>query len=116
MSVIKGWVLLPVGTTGLRAAVLVVTLEDVTQADAAAIIVARYVGPPLATPDVGSAALHFELTFEWPGPAVRYVVRALLDVDGDGRASRGDYVSTQSYPVDETVLQDPMEISVSRIN
>jgi len=32
-------------------------------------------------------------------PGGRQVVRVHADVDGDGRVSRGDYVSMQSYPV-----------------
>lgn len=32
-------------------------------------------------------------------PDAHYTVRVHADVDGDGRVSRGDYVSTQSYPL-----------------
>lgn len=32
-------------------------------------------------------------------PRARYTVRVHADVNGDGIVSRGDYVSTQSYPV-----------------
>jgi uncharacterized lipoprotein YbaY len=42
------------------------------------------------------------------GPEGRPTVWAHVDVDGDGRVSRGDYVSTRSYPAsqtDETPLQ-----------
>ncbi len=39
-----------------------------------------------------------------------YNVRALIDVDGDGKPSRGDLVTVQSYPV--LTYGYPTEVSV----
>ena len=72
-----------------------VRLEDVSRADAPARVVAEAV--------VREARLAAPVPFALRAPAVderaRYVVRAHVDVDGDGAVGLGDYVSTQSTPV-----------------
>jgi len=45
----------------------------------------------------------------------RYTVRVHADVDGNGVVSRGDYVSTQSYPVDPDAPPRPIAIVVQPV-
>src|SRR5215831_3208512 len=47
----------------------------------------------------GSPPLGFTMRDLVPRASGRYLVRVHADVDGDGRVSRGDYISMQSYPV-----------------
>src|SRR5689334_9359633 len=75
-----------------------VRVEEASRADAPAAVVAQLV---LRGVEVAAAAppLQFELHDIPTVPSGRYVLRAHADVDGDGRITRGDYISTQSYPV-----------------
>ena len=97
----------------LRSATLVVFLEDVTLVDAASIVVGKYERHGVNA-DIGTALiLPFEILFE--RTSARLGLRALLDADSDGRASRGDYVSVQSYPVDGLVEISSIRMSLRRI-
>jgi hypothetical protein len=68
-----------------------VFLEDTTYADASAIIVRHDV--------LAAGALVFEMTGLTVEPQRVYTIRVLVDLDGDGRVSRGDFITTESYPV-----------------
>jgi uncharacterized protein (DUF2141 family) len=48
-------------------------------------------------------------------PSGRYVVRVHADVDGDGKVSRGDYASVQSYPVLASAEADSVAIVVREV-
>jgi uncharacterized lipoprotein YbaY len=48
-------------------------------------------------------------------PSGRYLVRVHADVDGDGRVTRGDYISVQSYPVPTSADSDNVAIVVHEV-
>lgn len=90
-----------------------VRLEETSRADAKATTVAEQVidhvnivpeGPPIP----------FTLPMP-PNENGRFVVRVHADVAGDGKVSRGDYVSTQSYPVDMNADQSGLAIAAKRV-
>lgn len=90
-----------------------VRLQETSRADAKATTVAEQVindvnivpdGPPLP----------FTLPMP-PNENGRYVVRVHADVAGDGNVSQGDYVSTQSYPVDMNAEQPGLAIVAKRV-
>lgn len=75
-----------------------VRVQDVAYADASATTVAEQALQGVnITP--GAPPIPFTVDGIPQNPRARYVVRVHADVDGDGRVSRGDYVSTQSYLV-----------------
>lgn len=88
---------LPPGTTELPGPVLV-RVEDVSRADAAA----RVVGEVRVGRDARLTP-GLPLCVAVPVRAVderaAYAVRVHVDADGDGQVSEGDYVSTQHHPV-----------------
>jgi len=73
-----------------------VYLEDTTYADTSAVLVRHEVVPAVPLPD---GTIPFELKGVAADERSTYTVRVLVDRDGDGRISRGDYISTASYPV-----------------
>ena len=75
-----------------------VRVEETGRPDAPASRVGEVV---LRNVDVSAAAspLPFTIRDVAAAPAAHRVVRVHADLDGDGRVSRGDYVSMQSYPV-----------------
>jgi uncharacterized lipoprotein YbaY len=78
-----------------------VRVQDTSFADAGAKTVAEQV---LRGVDIvpGAPPIPFAVHGIPENERARYVVRAHADVDGNGAVSRGDYVSTQSYPVQTT--------------
>ena len=82
----------------IRQATVYVRVEETGRADAPASRIAEVV---LRGVDISAEAspLRFTIPDVAAVPSGRHVVRVHVDVDGDGRVSRGDYVSTQSYPV-----------------
>jgi uncharacterized lipoprotein YbaY len=75
-----------------------VRVQDASRADASASTVAEQV---LRGVNIISGAPPIPFTVDGipQNPSARYIIRVHADVDGDGRVSRGDYVSTQSHPV-----------------
>ncbi len=112
-ATVRGNVSVLVDDKPLRNARLIVLLEDVTLVDAASIVVATYERQGVSGDVSAALRLPFELFFE--PTSSRLGLRALLDADGDGRASRGDYVSVESYPVDGLAKASSIRMSLRRI-
>jgi uncharacterized lipoprotein YbaY len=76
-----------------------VRLEEVTYADAPAHLIAEdvinnvsYTG---SSNTIATSVLHGQIA----DSQAHYSIRVHLDLDGDRQISRGDYISTESYPV-----------------
>jgi uncharacterized lipoprotein YbaY len=96
---VRGEIVLPVtGVTAQRGDVIV-TVEDVSRADAPAQVVAQTRQPGVALG--GGATLPFEV--EVPASLIderrSYAVRVHIDTTGSGQVERGDLISTESYPI-----------------
>src|SRR5687768_4146180 len=98
-GVVEGEIRFPPDARIIAGATARVSLLDVSRADAAARVVAEEVIPGVTHPGGGGVPIPFTLRAQQVDPRARYVVRAHVDVDGNGRISPGDYISTQSYPV-----------------
>lgn len=80
-----------------RKATVRVLVEDVSFADASSIVIAQQV---LRDVDLDpSGHIPFSLSVPETDPRHDYVVRAHVDMTGDGEIAVGDLVSTQSHPV-----------------
>lgn len=101
---VTGQVVITARTPAVDGAALHIRLEDVSKADAAAVVVAETAIADVRHPfSNGGSAIPFEL-HALPGAAAidprhDYTVRAWLDCDGDGKPGAGDLYSDQSYPV-----------------
>ena len=86
-----------------------VRVQDTVHADAAALTVAELV---LRGVDIvpGAPPIPFALHGIPENPHARYAVRVHADVDGRGAVSRGDYVSTRSYPIETGEPPAPLKI------
>lgn len=90
---VSGRVLLPQALT--KSALTIVEVLDVTLADAPSIRKGK-----TTVAATGGAPIAYHVTvLAKIDPKHSYSVRAHVDVDGDGKVSKGDYVTTQSYPV-----------------
>jgi hypothetical protein len=79
---------------------LTVWVEDVARADARAHTLGRGVTPDA---EVGGDPLAFAVRGAAFPPGARPAVRAHLDLDGDGRVSAGDWVTTEHVPAGSDV-------------
>lgn len=80
-------------------ATLYLRLEDITYADAPAHLVAEVIVQDISVPPSAPLQATLRVGQERVQQECLYSVRAHLDVDGDGRVSIGDWVSTQIHPV-----------------
>lgn len=79
-------------------ATMYVYLENITVADIAAEVIDYYVEQNVSF-DPKTTILSFAMAGKALDPRASYAVRVHIDIDGDGKVSQGDFISTQSYPV-----------------
>ncbi|BDI05595.1 YbaY family lipoprotein [Sphaerotilus microaerophilus] len=102
---LHGKALFDTGAPAFRDADLIILLEDTSLADAPATLVARTV----LRNTHWSGDPHETLPFTLDIPATakhgcRYELRAHLDRLQTGQVSRGDFITTQSHPIDLAAL------------
>jgi uncharacterized lipoprotein YbaY len=107
--VVRGAIAFEAGAPALRGATVYIRLEDVTEADAPSRLVAQEVLRGISKPSRGGQ-IPFEMRTGGIDERASYNVSVLVDLDGDGRPSRGDFSSVQSYPV--LTHSHPSEVSV----
>jgi hypothetical protein len=74
-------------------------LEDVSHADAAARVITSLTIDHIPQEARAKARVPFVIGSATPDSKARYSLRVHVDVDGDGKVSRGDYISKSNYPV-----------------
>jgi hypothetical protein len=65
--------------------------------------------------EIQEHGITFSLSVREVDPRARYEVSVLVDVDGDGETSVGDYRNTVSYPVLTRGFPVELEIRAQRI-
>jgi uncharacterized lipoprotein YbaY len=99
-------------TVSLSGAAVYVRLIDVSLADAAARTVSEYQNRSLPDGTNTSHKINFELTADPVDSRGSYTIAAHVDLDGDGKASIGDYITMESFPVS---VQSPSAHYVVRV-
>ncbi len=81
---------------------MVARVEEVSRADAPAVVVAEQVQEHVVLPrdDWGSLPFAIDLRAASIDPRLRYSVRVHVDVSGTASVTSDDFVSTSSYPVE----------------
>ncbi|HEX2494186.1 MAG TPA: hypothetical protein VHK24_10460 [Steroidobacter sp.] len=97
----------------VRDATVYLRLEEAGRVDAPSRIVAEQVLRGVAW-EAGKP-LHLELRGDVPPSSGSYQLRVHVDVDGDGQVSAGDYVSTESYPVNPSAGPAHLGVRVHRV-
>lgn len=94
-------------------ATLTVTIQDTSEADAPARILAKQICGNISRPHGSREPLPFVLECEDIRESPFVTLTVLVDLDGDGRISSGDYISMESYPVHFSPHK--MQIQVRRV-
>ncbi len=76
-----------------------VRLLDTSSADAPAQLIAEKVLTGMWQKANAGEPIPFSLTAAKGDERSSYTIAVLVDVDADGKTSRGDFISMQSYPV-----------------
>ena len=96
---VKGEILLGEAERSFTGATVHVHLEDVSYADAPSRVVAEQVIPDVSHEPGTEHTLRFALYGDAPDEKGRYIVTVHVDLQGQGRVTRGNYLSVESYPV-----------------
>jgi putative lipoprotein len=113
MRIVSGRILLPEDAPESDAADVLIEVRDVSLADAPSVVVAqeRLDRVPIGPGEV----IEFSLQVPEVDPRRRLSLRVHVDVDGSGRVSTGDLLTTSSNPVPATGTPEPLNILVSAI-
>lgn len=95
-SVVEGQVVAGEYIENLRGATVVLRVEESSRADAPSTVIAEKV---LTSCWLAEDAASFSVAVPGVDPRATYRVTATVDLDGDGRIGRGDFLSVVSYPV-----------------
>ena len=96
-------------------ATVYVRLLDTSWMDAPSRTVDEVVFDNVRLDEIQEHGLNYHLVAEEVDPRARYQVSALVDLDGDGETSVGDYLTTVAYPVLTRGFPDVVDIRARRI-
>ncbi|HOZ96916.1 MAG TPA: YbaY family lipoprotein [Niabella sp.] len=103
-------------TPSFSDATLYVYLENETYADADSMIMATYKTTGVRYHSKIRNSFPFEIVCKDINPSDRYAIRVHIDIDRDGKVSRGDFINKQSYPVITFGYPNEISIIVHQIN
>jgi sporulation-control protein spo0M len=99
MCVVTGRILLEGWQGESGPATVYVRVLDTSRADASAVTVSSLTLDEVALDLMEQEGIEFSLEIPAVDPRTRYTVSVVVDLDGDGQSSPGDYRSMQAYPV-----------------
>jgi len=98
-SLVTGKVVFDEGSRPFSDATVYVRLVDVSRVDAASDIVAETILRAVSLDMRKETSFAFSIPGELPERNAHYNISVHIDVDNDGKLSKGDYFTTQSFPV-----------------
>jgi hypothetical protein len=99
MGVVTGRILLDGWQGELGPATVYVRVLDTSRADASAVTVSTLTIRNVGLGLMGPEGIDFSLETDAADPRAHYTISVLVDLDGDGQSSPGDYRSMRAYPV-----------------
>ena len=113
---VRGHVVFDESVESFTGATLYVSVEDTTYADESAVKIAEQVIKDAAYDKQARNSFPFALNGTISNERAHYSVRVLVDLNGDGRVSRGDFVNVESYPVLTWGHSNEVTIRVKRVD
>jgi uncharacterized lipoprotein YbaY len=87
-----------------------VRLLDTSMADAPAKVIAEQVLTDISEKANSGEPVAFTIDGKIENQQSSYSISVLVDVDGDGKRSKGDFINMQSYPV--LTFGNPSQVSI----
>ena len=98
---IEGEIIFSEESASFNNATVIIKVEDVRYADASATVSAEQRLTNISRLAGSTKTLPFNLEFTAPSALTNYSLRVHVDLDQDGQVSCGDFVTTQSYPLNK---------------
>lgn len=115
-TTVRGTVQLPPDDLPDQEVTVVLRLEDIGRADAAAEVVAeRTFTATMTGSDPASLAFELPVEEERLDPRGTYSLRCHVDTTGSGSVERGDYLTTALHLLTLPVGDEPVSVRVQRI-
>lgn len=112
---IRGELTFDGAATELGGAAVEVRVSDATRLDAPALTVDEMRIAELPQPTSSGQPIPFELRIATPERHQRYILWARVDLDRDGRTSRGDFITMQEYPVQPGAVEQFHRLHLRRV-
>jgi uncharacterized lipoprotein YbaY len=113
--IVRGLIDVPATEGAPVTANLIVQVEDVSRADAPSVVVGEQRKSRVALQPGQSIPFEVEVPAEDVDERRTYSVRVHLDMSGSGTVEKGDFVSTQSYPVLTRGHGEEVQIRLKRV-
>lgn len=115
MLLVEGQVVLPGIELPLKAAEMVVQVEDVSRADAPSTVVGEQRRTNVSLKPGAAIPFAVEIPKDLIDQRGSYSIRVHIDIPGSGEVKLGDLVSTQSYPVLTRQHPNTVRVAVKRV-
>ncbi len=112
---VRGRIALPSEIPVEKATAVVVQVQDVSRMDAPSEVLAEQRFEHVDLEEGGELPFEVQLPADLVDQRRRYSMRVHVDVNGTGNVTKGDYVSTASYPVLTEGDDDLLLITVRRV-
>lgn len=103
------------GTPSGEGATVFVRLLDTGRADASSRPVLELVMRGVSLDATMEQGLPYAMSGPVRSESARYDLSVLVDLDGDGETSRGDYITMESHPVSATNPESQVAVRVRRV-
>ena len=113
---VEGEIFLEDAQRSFTGATVHVRLEDVSYVDAPSRVVAEHTIRDVSHEPGIEHIVSFTLYGDAPDEKGRYVVTVHVDLHGQGRITRGDYLSMESYPVLTHGRPSQVSVHVREVN
>ncbi|MEA1985630.1 MAG: YbaY family lipoprotein [Euryarchaeota archaeon] len=110
-SMIQGEIVFEEVNDPIRDATIYIELEDVSLADAPSTVISSMVLENVNIDADGSASIPYSLEYPELDDRLTYSMSVLVDLNGDGRTSGGDYISMEHIPVSTSGPNDNITIN-----
>ena len=114
MGLLRGTLVFAGVSAPVQGAVCHIRVQDVSRADAAAVVIAEATLTEVAA-EADGAELPFELDVPELDRSATYTLAAHVDVTASGEVTSGDFLTTEHIPVSPDDLEKPRRVTARRI-
>jgi len=114
--ILEGEIHVEGGILPFSGATIYLRIEDVSRADAPSIVIVEKILKDISIDAKSPRNIPFSIHLPTEWERMRYALSVHIDVDGDGKISIGDYITSRNYPIENSDCSQRLEVSVIRVN